>query len=476
MFHDTTILGAGSPASPAPMDALQAFADFDRLAAADGRHDASSAFPEPQMGTWFDEGFDLREPEGSVFTGEVLNQLVAVETRTRKRPDVDQENHETLVRKLLANGLRCFHFHDPATVAVQRGAGRYKDKPQWLSGLGMARATDLLAKAGLVELNIGRWGVAASTFELTPALLDLALESAVTEHSLTYRLPADRLVRLREGNRDTEQVAFAPTDETQSWTARLEAFNAFLAEQDVGIDLTEVDAARLTARMNEERPKGTMPFSKPELVRKDLYRQFNNGSFGDGGRLYGGWWITCPKDLRPRITINGKPTIELDYSGCMIRMLYHERGLDYQDDPYWLEPLHACERENGLPKGHFREPVKRMMQAVINGEEGNRNERIRMKNGQTFRPYFTRLAVEEILRAKHRPIADAFHTGAGVRLQRVESDIALEIVGNLMGRGIVVLPVHDSFIVMEDNKAQLLEEMNNSYQSKLGYSPIIQDS
>lgn len=475
MFHDKTMLGAGFPASPAPVDALQALAGFDALGTTPvlDRHDASCALPAARKGTWFDEGFDFREPEGNAFADKVLDQLAAVETRSRRRRAGDQVNHETLVRKLLANGLRCFHFHKPAKVAIQRRADRYKGKPQWLSGMGMARATNLLAKAGLAEVIIGRQGLGASTFEPTPALLDLAQEAGITEHSLTYRMPCYRLVRLREGNRKTDLMPFAPTGQTRFWTAQLDAFNAFLAEQDIGIDLTEDEAARLTARMNAERPKGTLPFTKPELIRKDLYRQFNNGCFEQGGRLYGGWWINCPTDLRPSITINGKPTVELDYSGCMIRMIYHERGMDYEDDPYWIEPLDACERENGLPGGQFREAVKRMMQALINGKEGKRNERIRMPSKRTFKPFFARKDIMEMLKVKHSPIADAFQTGAGVRLQRTESDIALKVIMNLMAKGVPVLPVHDSFIAPAEHRNELMNEMSNVYKERIGSYPII---
>ena len=62
--------------------------------------------------------------------------------------------------------------------------------------------------------------------------------------------------------------------------------------------------------------------------------------------MYGAWWITVPKALRRKITINGKPTVELDFSGCAIRMLYHERG---------LEPLWDCRRPQLLRGRGFHE-------------------------------------------------------------------------------------------------------------------------
>ena len=56
-----------------------------------------------------------------------------------------------------------------------------------------------------------------------------------------------------------------------------------------------------------------------------------------------------------------------------------------------------------------------------------------------------RTLIEQI-KSKHSAIADAFGTGAGLRLMRVDSDMAETVLLRLIGRGIVGLPIHDSFI------------------------------
>jgi len=473
MFYDKAMLGADYSASQAPADAVEAFVDFDVLAPADGTGNYSSPASKAQKGTWFDEGYDFRQPVGTAFTTAVLAAIAEVDTRKNKRCDEDQRNHETIVRKLIANTIRCTIYHSPALVAVQRRDSAYKGRPDWLNGKAMRRTTKLLLDAKLIDLVKGRHGIASTTITATPALLFMASEAGATENSVVYRMPSDRNLRLRTGNRDTDLVGFELNEERQAWATRLDDFNAFLSEQDIGIDLTGEETAQLTARMNKDRSRGKLPFIKPELLRKCLYRQFNNGSFDDGGRLYGGWWINCQKELRPKITINGKPSVELDFSGCLIRMLYHLDKIDYRDDPYWLAPLVACEDAHGLGKDHFREPVKRMMQALINGREGKQNERIRMPNNQTFRPYFSRIEVAEMLKAKHALIADKFFSEAGIKLQRYESDIALGIITNLKAKGIPCLPIHDSFIVDAEREGELIEEMMMVYKSKIDYNPII---
>lgn len=473
MFYDKAMLGAGYTASCTPVDGLQALADFDVLAPARTAIGVSGTAQKAERGTWFDEGYDFQEPEGTAFAALVLDAIAVVDTGKNTRKGERLSNHEIIVRKLIANAIHCTIYHSPALVAVQRRASAYKGKPTWLNGKAMRRTTDLLAKAGLIEMVKGRHAVASTTITASPTLLFLALDAGITQKSVIYRMPSDRNLRLRQGNRDSELVTFERTKERKAWAAQLDNYNAFLSAQDIDIELSAGEMGQLTARMNKERSKGKLPYLKPELLRKCLYRQFNNGSFSDGGRLYGGWWINCQKELRHKITINGQPTVELDFSGCLIRMLYHLDKIDYLDDPYRLAPLTACEDANGLGKDHFREPVKRMMQALINGREGKRNERIRMPNKQTFRPFFSRIDVAEMLKAKHALIADKFFSEAGIKLQRYESDIALDIISNLKVKGIACLPVHDSFIVNSEKEDELREEMISVYQSYIGYSPII---
>ena len=78
-----------------------------------------------------------------------------------------------------------------------------------------------------------------------------------------------------------------------------------------------------------------------------------------------------------------------------------------------------------------------------------------------------------MLKEKHASIAGKFYSEAGIKLQRRESDIALEIITNLKTRGIACLPVHDSFLVDAEREDELRNEMSSTYKSMIGYDPII---
>ena len=72
-----------------------------------------------------------------------------------------------------------------------------------------------------------------------------------------------------------------------------------------------------------------------EIKVKDMHRVFNRGSkeFDKGGRFYGPYYQRMPSRFRKNIYIDGKKTVQWDYSGLHIRMLY-QLGLEFNEDPY----------------------------------------------------------------------------------------------------------------------------------------------
>ncbi|WP_179948862.1 hypothetical protein [Sphingobium cloacae] len=112
------------------------------------RDGAASGDPVPfrlPTGKFFDDALDIRDPEGTVLTNEIIALIAAIEQRRKKRRPVDASNHWILVRKILANGLRC-HFHRrPPYVAYLRRTESYRTGPSWLNGRAIGHAVDLLA-------------------------------------------------------------------------------------------------------------------------------------------------------------------------------------------------------------------------------------------------------------------------------------------------------------------------------------------
>jgi hypothetical protein len=155
-----------------------------------------------------------------------------------------------------------------------------------------------------------------------------------------------------------------------------------------------------------------------------------------------------------------------------LRMLYHLKGVPYEDDPYEIPKLKAYALATGRKPKHFRTAIKKLMQAMLNNEDDDCHPEM-IKLEESFRPKYTRAQVRDMILERHEPIDDMFGTGIGKAIQRLDSDIALEIIVALMDENILCLPIHDSFIVIEEHMERLNEQMIISYRDRLCFDPII---
>lgn len=188
------------------------------------------------------------------------------------------------------------------------------------------------------------------------------------------------------------------------------------------------------------------------VSRRKLYRVFNDGTFQHGGRFYGGWWQDIPKKHRRYITINGRPTVEIDYSNMQIAMLYARVGLQLDGDAYTIAGIEE----------KYRDLIKTLTLKLINAKD-----RIKAPLKASYPPEWTFKKLTEAIQEKHRPIADFFRSGEGIRLQRTDSDIAEDVMMNMMETGVLVLPIHDSFVVASEHADKLQETMEWVYRKHM---------
>jgi hypothetical protein len=59
----------------------------------------------------------------------------------------------------------------------------------------------------------------------------------------------------------------------------------------------------------------------------------------------------------------------------------------------------------------------------------------------------------------HNRIADAFYTGAGLRLQWRDSELMMSIQHRCLSESIVALPVHDSLIAQRGRRSARVQEI-----------------
>lgn len=447
---------------------------------------------EPTRGTFLDETISLRDPEGEALVADVMGRVAAQRASDRKRRPADIENEKNLLRCLMANGLLCEWHRRPPIVSYFRKADRYSQKPNkpvWLSGRALGRETDLLAAASLVQLLPGERET-ASGYIVTDELLGLVRSHAVTVQSLRRSIDREDLVRLKEARpRATfdpfmrklvrhkgDRIYFEPTTQTEEWRDAVSAFNDFLSQQEIDVRPPVDLVDRWMTSLNEDDVHSGGKIYRPEMFRNAVYRVFNDGTadhptFERGGRLAGGFWMNIPKEVRPYITINGQPTMELDYAACHPRMLYHERGLDCIDDPYDIPQVVKLGQSAGASPEECRSWVKWIFQFLINGRR--RPGRNSCPPDVSLTPDIKPSELAKIIEARHEPIADAFRTGAGLRLMRLESDIAMAVITKAREQGWPALPIHDSFITTIDNEAHLRRIMTDEYVDRIERKPRI---
>lgn len=462
------------------------------------QHDTSSIrnlsiATQVSKGTFLQENIVLRGDYGEVLIARVMDDIARRRQLKRKRHASEIQHERQLLSCVLANGLRCHWFRITGLVSFQRKADvefyNRRNRPAWLSAQSLGRIVERLVEAGLARKQVGRRGV-SSGYQLNETLLRIADDCGVSVGSLGIELEREDLVRLKAPRpkrtfdpltgkvvrHAAERIYFYPTAETEYWRDELSAYNEFVASQDIAIELTNRAVVDWVNSLNNDDLVQGAKLRRPELFRAAIYRVFNdatadNPTFDKGGRLAGGWWMNAPEKVRALVSINGEPTVELDYSACHPRMLYHELGLEGPSDPYQIARVTALEREQGCEAGTYRDVVKWQTQVLING--GSRPDLVAAPSDI---PHASKLSLSDIrrfIREAHEPISSAFRSRAGLRLMKAEADIAFAIISKARRQGWLALPIHDAFIVQSSMEKELRGMMIDEYQTKFGYPPTI---
>ena len=338
---------------------------------------------------------------------------------------------------------------------------RYRATPKLLS---------LFDSKSLIELPV----LFAGQLEVSETIRvqKIFQEQVPTKHVDRHGKPKTRTVKYRE------LVEYQDTDQTNQMRHNLQVINDRIATKWIDLELSKEEHTDLVAQMAkkdkehlEESPDDYRPLM---LSKRSLYRVFNDADFKTGGRFYGGWWQEIPSKFRDRIIIDGKRTVQLDYSGLHPHILYHEKGLELKDDPY---QVNLIPRKNVEDADGFRKFIKRCFNAMLNAEV----EMTRPPKASKGKPKETlghwgvtwKQIVKTVIE-RHPDIEGQFFTGAGLRLQRIDSDLCEAVMLAMMKRSaeIVVLPVHDSFIVHHGYKDELMAMMLGAYCIKYGNIPL----
>lgn len=262
----------------------------------------------------------------------------------------------------------------------------------------------------------------------------------------------ESVLELRDKNRKPKQ--FKSVEETRAMIKELKLYNE-LSEQFV---IRDRNGQRLFV---------------------NTMRIFNN-SFEEGGRFYNAQGVvqSLPSEERSKITIDGSPVTECDYTALHPSILATEQKYDFDEgfDPYNIEIA-------GYDKKLLRKLAKMAMLIRLNC----RNDASYVmalsqwisKNLSTKQLYkdkqIPKIIIDpmEILYAiiDNNPyLLEKFQSNAivGLRLQCVDSSIAAKVINYFVQQNKCILCVHDSFIVKHEDQQELIEIMEWAFEDRLG--------
>ena len=405
-------------------------------------------------------------------------------------------------RRLKGNGLEKLHYsveclvRDCMAVVLQRKRkseaairkGQYyysSERPdQMLTySIHIERAFEGLVELGYLEVtklgyfdrNGRKDGTPTSRLSryiASDRLLDLFTAKELT--ALPALIPSycdPELIKVRVKEKDDNgvnrkrSIAVTETAETIRMRKNLTLINKTLSMHWYDLEIPDDELTDLKKRLSGD-PENERAI---RMDQRSLHRVFNDPELQTGGRFYGGWWQNIPREHRQHLAVNGRSMVELDYSNQHPSILYAQEGATRPADCYSGVIRPKC-LSDGVKQEDLRDAVKAAFNAMLNSLKPLRQA----PNGVSPSRFgLTWAELPQAIMSFHEPIAHHFYTGVGLRLQRLDSDIAEKVLLHFAQSGIAILPLHDSFLMHNGYEASLEPVMRSAFEEVVGAPPKI---
>ncbi|MBB4283881.1 hypothetical protein GGE43_004773 [Agrobacterium tumefaciens] len=351
---------------------------------------------------------------------------------------------DVVCEAIAADAIVSTHLYPGRRISYSRRAAYWAARVRY-TGQGFNRDTVTLAVDKLVERGI------LIDHDRRPPGKRGAQSSYLPNPMLTaFEMPKLNKVRnetLILKDADGNMIGYKDTPETRDRRYTLSRVNRVLEAADIRIDREgAVDEGRWT------RIDDYLVF--PD--HKSLHRIYNGG-WTLGGRFYGTFWQNMRSQDRRHILIDGMETVEVDYDQLHARIIYAKAGKVLRGDAYEIE-------------GWDRKIAKRAFFMVINA--GNfvkaKGAVARLLTEYGLDPKRS-VKLIDAMKTRHRDVSEFFHSGCGLQLQNLDSQMAEYVLKTMTVRkGIPCLPVHDSFIVPATATTILIRAMKDAYEKFVG--------
>ena len=390
---------------------------------------------------------------------ELLNHIYNISNPARKHP----ERHLPQVEIFLLNVLMAYHCTD-GVMAISKSSGNYTNKVISYRVTVELIINSLVKSGWLIEHRGFHEGITGfvTRLELTTQSASWLDASDLDMPQTKVKQPSKPVV-LKDINKKVITTPEYLKEEVALMEAKVTFLNTQLGLAHIDLAVSNEELELINAKMKKKAIEDPTRESYLFLAKKYLQRKFNNGTIEDGGRFYGAWWITIPKEWRKYITINGRPTVELDYTGMHLQMLYAKEGIDKLGDPYEIEGV----------DDQFRGVTKLMFIMIFNADSRDKawkaiknNSKIKSirnnkhpKGINNFDQYLS------LIERKYSAISKYFYSGHGVKLQSQDSAIVENVMLRILKEHqAITLPIHDSLIVDARYKEQLHDYMVEEFK------------
>lgn len=222
-------------------------------------------------------------------------------------------------------------------------------------------------------------------------------------------------------------------------------------------------------------------------------RQVHGGALGRAVGLHS-WGVfsgqRLPKAVRKTITISGEPSAELDFSGCMPRLLKHRLGIDcgggdiYAPDQIVPTFWRSASANQKTVLRHFLKKATNVCLNVHSRAAANSSVS-KLVHDHPDRELFRRaLSVEKTdpvgivdrIVQVHRDIESCMFNESGLVLMTLTGLLMLFILSDLViDAGCPVLAIHDSLLVRRSDVDLAEKTMRENYRRLTrGFEPVIQ--
>jgi hypothetical protein len=299
-----------------------------------------------------------------------------------------------------------------------------------------------------------------SLFDLETRWRDVTFEGKTVERELLVLRAAKvnrHLLGVKPSERSELQTDYDDDEKTETLREQLRRINLALDAADIAFDSG-----------NGVINGWPVPNVGVATNERALRRIFNNGRWDHGGRLHDGFWINMKRELRDGIRIDGHRVAYLDFSSMYLLLLYAikaKKPLPDGDLYEGIDPLEGWPSDSERMKA-MRDVIKANVNAMMFRKPSQEGKPYQLLDGSraVLTKGVTGGVLEQRLKDKHRAIAKWIGAqDVGFELMHHESEIMIKTVLSCLGKGVVVLPIHDGLLVAEGHQEVARAAMQESF-------------